>query len=144
MSAVQEKAKRKPILCLDFDGVIHSYIHGWQGATTISDPVTDGFFEWAKEAQKYFTLVIYSSRSKEPGAIEAMELWLELEFTHIYGQGTVDTENSIQDMLTWFTFAHEKPAAFLTIDDRGFVFKGRWDMPEISPGMLLQFKPWNY
>ena len=30
---------RKPILCLDFDGVIHSYISGWKGADVIPDPL---------------------------------------------------------------------------------------------------------
>lgn len=28
----------KPILCLDFDGVIHSYASGWKGADVIPDP----------------------------------------------------------------------------------------------------------
>jgi hypothetical protein len=28
----------KPILCLDFDGVIHSYSSGWKGADVIPDP----------------------------------------------------------------------------------------------------------
>jgi hypothetical protein len=27
----------KPILCLDFDGTIHSYISGWQGADVIPE-----------------------------------------------------------------------------------------------------------
>jgi hypothetical protein len=33
---------RKPILCLDFDGVLHSYTSGWKGAAVIPDPPVPG------------------------------------------------------------------------------------------------------
>lgn len=90
----------KPILCIDFDGVIHSYTSKWKDATTIEDSIVPGFFEWARVAKDHFDLVIYSSRSKQPGGAESMELWLELQWTYLFGQGTVDTENALQDMLT--------------------------------------------
>ncbi len=125
----------KPILCIDFDGVIHSYTSGWKGATIIPDPVVPGFFEWAEQAAQHFTLVIYSSRSKEPEAITAMQFWL-------YEQRKIWRANGgmheIDEPLS-FEFASEKPAAFVTLDDRAITFDGTW--PDVET--LRNFKPWN-
>ena len=125
----------KPILCIDFDGVIHSYTSGWQGDTIISDPIVPGFFEWAEQAAKYFKLVIYSSRSKNPNAIKAMQFYL-YEQRRIWRADNGKTET---DKPLTFEFASEKPAAFLTIDDRAIMFDGTW--PDVET--LRIFKPWN-
>jgi hypothetical protein len=126
--------KNKPTLCLDFDGVIHQYTSPWTDPEIISDHVTPGFFDWAQEAGQLFRLVIYSSRSKSREAIFAMNKWFLNEFAlyHLQG-GTAD--------LPAIEFAHEKPAAFLTIDDRAICFSGDWG--ELRPEKLRQFKPWN-
>ena len=126
----------KPILCLDFDGVIHSYDKGWQDGS-IYGTVTPGFCDWAEEAKKHFRLVVYSSRSKTPEGIEAMQNWLVPEIFAWAEQKEGGSTLHLGD----FEFAHEKPPAFLTIDDRAVQFKGDW--AALDPAVLLAFKPWN-
>lgn len=128
----------KPILCVDFDGVIHSYVSGWKGADVVSDPPVEGALQFLVEAMGFFTVAIYSSRSSQPGGIRAMVEWL--------GYWSVDPKHGMPDdfdhgawgSLLWPT---EKPAAFLTIDDRAICFEGNW--AELNPKELLNFKPWN-
>lgn len=122
----------KPILCIDFDGVIHSYERGWQDGV-IYGGVTPGFFEWATEAQKLFQLVIYSSRSKTTEGQVAMGAWLRARIVEWNPEGEKE--------LLEFRLAHEKPIAFLTIDDRAVLFNGDWSV--LPPEELIKFKPWN-
>jgi hypothetical protein len=111
----------RPTLCLDFDGVLHSYTSGWKGADVVADPPVEGAQEFVRAAQEHFRVVVYSSRSKSPGGIEAMRKWM--------------ADNSFPVV----EFAAEKPAAFVTIDDRAITFTGEWPAVE----ELLAFKPWN-
>lgn len=131
---------QKPIMCLDFDGVIHRYDSGWTGATVISDGVTDGFFEWLDKASKLFRIVIYSSRSSEPKAVEAMALWMA-EQRRLWRAGGGQSVNDESGFPVQIEFADKKPAAFLTIDDRAITFEGDWS--KLDPEMLLSFRPWN-
>lgn len=121
-----------PILCIDFDGVIHRYSRGWQGGEIYDGP-TDGFFPWAAEAKKKFKLCVYSSRSKTPEGIAAMKEW----FGRHIGVLTTECDITIDD----FEFANEKPPAWLTIDDRAVCFDGDWS--KLDPQTLREFKPWT-
>lgn len=126
---------RKPILCIDFDGVVHSYERGWQDGSIYGTP-TPGFFDWANRSAYHFALVIYSSRSKTTEGIDAMRAWLLLHLLE-WKSGHPVAQLTLDD----FTFAHEKPPAFLTIDDRCVRFDGDWSV--LSPHDLLAFKPWT-
>jgi hypothetical protein len=157
----------KPILCLDFDGVIHSYTSGWLGATEIPDPPVPGFFKFLLEAQEHFTVCIYSSRSSHRGGIQAMKDWMwkhsldampELQTDKCLKCGKIEeapvhadaaghgfmSPKPIQmrvltDAIGLIEWPLSKPPAMLTIDDRAITFTGTWPRPAVLRG----FKPWN-
>lgn len=122
------------ILCIDFDGVLHSYTSGWQGASDIPDPPVDGAIEWIgslvvshdRFGNNHFRVCVYSSRSKHSGGIKAMRQWL------------LDHGLSYK-MVEAVDFPKMKPAAFLTIDDRAHCFDGNF--PSIET--IRTFKTWQ-
>jgi hypothetical protein len=131
--------KAMPILCLDFDGVLNSYTSGWKGATTIPDPPVPGAIEFLCEALAYFEVHIYSSRSHQDGGIDAMMDWIALwERAWIVEQVNAGKPTPRTSLLLNIKFPTEKPAAFLTIDDRALTFTGTW--PDMEA--LRAFKPW--
>ena len=130
--------KQKPIICIDFDGVIHSYEHGWQDGE-IYGTVVPGFFDWVNAVKPHFRLVIYSSRSKTKEGVIAMSKWLH-EQRRVWRITSGFPNDGLEP--TELEFAHEKPAAFLTIDDRALTFHGDWYDDSFWPEKLIAFKPW--
>ena len=128
----------KPTICVDFDGVIHSYERGWQSGV-IYGTVVPGFFEWVERVRDQFKLVIYSSRSKDDAGVIAMSTWLLEQRNKWIAAGG---ERHPTEPLS-MEFAHEKPAAWLTIDDRAIQFRGDWSARELQADAMRAFKPWN-
>jgi len=124
--------KSKPILCLDFDGVIHSYSSGWQGADVIPDPPVMGAMEFIANAVNHFSVCIFSSRSSQEGGKEAMQKWLKRVLVADFQGDGFDIFDEIQ-------WPSEKPPAHISIDDRALTFCGVW--PRMD--RLLRFHPWN-
>lgn len=125
-----------PILCLDFDGVLHSYASGWQGAGNIPDPPVEGALEFLAEAIEHFDVAVLSSRSHQPGGRQAMFHWLKRHLWDRYGPADQSLINQIMDNVR---FVEEKPPAFVTLDDRAITFTGEW--PSLEE--LKAFRPWN-
>jgi hypothetical protein len=122
----------KPILCLDFDGVLHAYTSGWRGATHIPDPPVPGALDFLRAAVEVFTVAVFSSRSHQPGGIAAMQAWLG---TWAERELPPDADLAFLGELTWPT---EKPLALVTLDDRALTFTGEW--PSLTA--LRAFQPW--
>lgn len=145
-----DRPKWKPILCLDFDGVLHGYSSGWKGVGKIPDAPVPGAIEFLLDAMREFEVHIYSSRSKNPLGRWAMKRWLRHHLIETWGghlhidqlsQGDLATEVGewADTVLRKIRFPWFKPAAFLTLDDRAMTFDGTW--PDL--GDMKAFKPWN-
>jgi hypothetical protein len=113
-------------ICIDFDGVIHSYKSGWEGPEVVSDDPVPGALDWlaAMIQDPDYKPVIYSARSKLSGGIEAMRKWFDKH-------GFLYTSQ--------LEFPTQKPGAWLTIDDRCICFRGTFP----SKMEMNMFKPWN-
>jgi hypothetical protein len=123
-----DNSARKKTLSLDFDGVIHSYKSGWQGADRIpDDPVPNGLLA-IRRFLPVFDVVIFSARNSQPVGIEAMQNWL--------GKHGLTPEEIAQ-----IGFPVHKPAAHVHIDDRALCFNGEWR--GYSPTVIQEFKTWQ-
>jgi len=117
---------KKPLLSLDFDGVIHLYTSGWTDVLNIADGPVPGAFNFIREALDHFEVAIFSGRSAHPGGVEAIQKW--------FADNGLEAE--YRERLQW---PIAKPMAYLIIDDRALQFSGNF--PE--PSRLLAFRPWN-
>lgn len=155
-----DKRYSKPILCLDFDGVLHSYKSGWKGAAVIPDPPVPGALRFVVEARNRFRVAIFSSRSHQWGGRRAMKRWLRrwlieeaqdndqepptwwldqiAEWSHMdpWDEAIRYAADRIVREIEWPLF---KPPALISLDDRALTFDGTW--PALAT--LGAFKPWN-
>lgn len=134
-----------PTICVDFDGVIHSYVSPWKHAWHIPDPPVEGAIDWlcsvggrepeerdpwgATRDRWRFRIAVYSSRSKYPLARWCMRRYLQ--------RHGVPAGYFYERLIV---FPRTKPGALITLDDRAMCFRGTFPTPE-EIGM---FKPWNH
>lgn len=120
-------------ICVDFDGVLHSYESGWQGVSVIPDaPVTDidtgkSAIAWLRELLDDDRLVvaIFSSRATTDEGRAAIWDWLSR-----YLQPCDLEKLEVTD---------KKGPAFALVDDRAITFRGVFP----SADELSNLVPWN-
>lgn len=113
----------KKTICLDFDGVLHSYTTNWKSADVIPDPPVAGALEFCKSLIANNWLVyIQSVRACSVGGRLAMEAWLT---EHGFPSDVILTA--------------EKPKAWVYLDDRAWLFRGSF--PRLSD--IERFTTWN-
>jgi hypothetical protein len=140
---MDDTTERRPILCLDFDGVLHSYVQAWQGAAVIPDLPVPGAMRFLRVAVDHFEVSIFSARSGQEGGVEAMRSWIRHHQFHDlvdppYVSAEV-AESRAQHLVEQLGFPTSKPPAFVTLDDRAIQFSGTF--PPIAE--LQAFRPWN-
>ena len=112
-------------VAVDFDGVLHSYTSGWQGADVIPDPPVPGAIEWLAGLVEHFDVVILTTRVGYAGGRAAMTAWL-------LGHGLPPEKH---DRLYW----HAKPKALVYVDDRAYRFTGNnWP----TQHEIHKLRPW--
>ena len=146
-------------ICVDFDGVLHSYTSGWQGAGTIADPPVPGAIEWLITMAPHYDIAIYSSRSKNLFGLLAMRKWIIEQLWNYFADETLKqmglsalkeapneavsvfdgaVNDAIDGVIKNVRFPLFKPAAWLTIDDRAICFDGQFPGADEIDG----FRPW--
>jgi hypothetical protein len=101
--------KHPRTICLDFDGVLHSYRSGWRGTESIPDPPIHGTREAVARLRQQYRVVVYSARCRTSAGRLAVENWLR---TH-------DIE--VDEVCDY------KPPALVYVDDRAIRFHGDWE-----------------
>lgn len=96
-------------VCLDFDGVIHSYVSGWMGEANIPDPPIHRVDEAIAKLREDYRVVVYSARCRSADGRLAIEQWLERHAIQVD------------------EVCEHKPPAFVYVDDRAIPFTGNWD-----------------
>ncbi|MGI9517947.1 MAG: TOTE conflict system archaeo-eukaryotic primase domain-containing protein [Pirellulaceae bacterium] len=101
--------RRRKTVCLDFDGVIHSYHSGWKGETVIPDPPIHRVDQAIRQLRKHFRVVVYSARCRSDEGMHAVANWL--------AKHNIEVDEVCRN----------KPPAHIYIDDRAIPFTGDWD-----------------
>ena len=110
-------------IVFDFDGVIHSYVSGWQGVDVIPDKPIEGIVDTINQLRSDgYKVVVHSTRCKETKGLVAIQSWLS-------------KYNIVVDDVS-----ATKPPAFVYVDDRAICFDGNCNT---LVSKIKNFKTWQ-
>ena len=118
--------KKRWTVAVDVDGVLHSYVSGWQGADVLPDPPVPGAIEWLETISKDFDVAICSTRCETQEGCAAVQ-------DYLLRHGLPES------VLGSLTIRAGKPPALLYIDDRGWRFEGN-NFPSVQD--IHRARPW--
>jgi hypothetical protein len=100
-----KKAKKKPNINIDFDGVVHKYI-SWDGFAPTNPPVAETK-KTLEKLSEFFVITIFSVRAETTEGKDGIEKYMK--------------DNDLP-----FTRVTDKKMAGLIIDDNCVCFTGDW------------------
>ncbi len=125
---MESTAKPQKSICIDFDGVIHDYVRGWQGID-VFDKVIPGASEATHRLREAgYMIIIHTTRNDTPALRDFLNQ-NDVCFDHI-------NYNPYQPAGS----EHGKIKADIYLDDRGICFTGNWNE---TVGQILNFKTWQ-
>lgn len=140
--------KWRPVISVDFDGVLHDYSFDRDGLRTgsVTGPAIPGAMSWLADLyiDRRVDVAIYSYRSRSLSGRWAMQRWMLDQLILTFPESRDPHSRFLNDFLhegiySWIKWPWFKPYAKIYIDDKAHCFSGQW--PHLND--LLAFKPWN-
>jgi histidinol phosphatase-like enzyme len=112
----------KKTIVFDFDGVIHTYVSGWQGIDVIPDPASVEVIEAIKTLRSEgYEVIVVSTRCAEEKGLKAVKQYLAANGIEVDG-----------------VTAYKSPA-LVYVDDRAVCFRPGMDLVDA----IKTFRPWR-
>lgn len=133
-------------ICVDFDGVLHSYKSAWESVEVIPDDPNPGAMKFLFDmggSNGPYEISVFSTRCSSEFGITAMCEWLVKHaaiFLHEkFNYSSEKCDYTAREMVGQIEFASHKVPALVYIDDRAIQFQGTWPTHK----ELAEFEPWH-
>ena len=128
---ISTETVRPKVICVDFDGCIAHYQHGYAGRGQFGKPVRGVHKALTRLRECGWKIIIHTSRD------ERHEI---LAYCADHGIPVDAVNENIWDF-TGRSMNAGKPCADVYLDDRAVCFQGQWDQALFN--QVVEFQPWH-